>query len=37
MIADYQADDVLTVDHSRAARDDAVAFVAFCERVIDGT
>jgi uncharacterized protein (UPF0332 family) len=37
LIADYEADESLTIDHARAARDDAVAFVAFCERVIDGT
>lgn len=35
LIADYDAEDTLTVEHARRARQDAVAFVAFCERLID--
>jgi uncharacterized protein (UPF0332 family) len=35
LIADYDAEDTLTVEHARRAREDAVAFVAFCERLID--
>jgi len=35
LIADYEAEDTLTVEHARAARDEAVAFIAFCERSID--
>jgi uncharacterized protein (UPF0332 family) len=34
LIADYDAVDILTSDDARAARDEAVAFVSFCERVI---
>jgi len=37
LIADYQAVDMLTVDHAKSARDDAVIFVAFCERLIETT
>lgn len=35
LIADYDAVDTLTAEHARAARDDAAAFVAFCEKAID--
>jgi uncharacterized protein (UPF0332 family) len=35
LIADYEADDTLTLEHARAARDDATAFIAFCERLTD--
>ena len=35
LIADYDAVDTLKVEDAGAARDDAVAFVAFCERMID--
>jgi uncharacterized protein (UPF0332 family) len=35
LIADYQAVDMLTVDHAKSARDDAIIFVAFCERLIN--
>jgi len=35
LIADYDAEDTLTVEHARRAREDAVAFIAFCERLID--
>lgn len=35
LIADYEAEDVLTIGHARAARDEAVAFVSFRERLID--
>lgn len=35
LIADYDAVDTLKTEDARAARDDASAFVAFCERVID--
>lgn len=34
LIADYQAVESLTIEHARSARDDAVAFVAFCERML---
>ncbi len=34
LIADYNAEDLLTNAHARAAREDAVAFVEFCERVV---
>ncbi len=34
LIADYDADDVLTIVHARDARDDAVGFVAFCARLL---
>jgi len=34
LIADYEAQDTLTVEHARAARNEAVAFVSFCERLI---
>lgn len=37
LIADYDAVDTLTAEHARAARDDAVAFIAFCEKLIDAT
>ena len=37
LIADYEAEDTLTLEHARTARDDAVAFVSFCERVIGET
>lgn len=36
LIADYDAIDTLTVDDARDARDDAVSFVSFCEKLIDG-
>lgn len=35
LVADYDAVDTLTTDDARHARDDAVSFVAFCERLID--
>lgn len=35
LIADYDAVDTLSTDDVRHARDDAVSFVAFCERLID--
>jgi len=35
LIADYQAVDMLTVEHAKSARDDAVIFVSFCERLIE--
>jgi uncharacterized protein (UPF0332 family) len=35
LIADYDAVDTLTVDDARMARDEAVAFIAFCERLLD--
>lgn len=35
LIGDYDAVDTLTVEDARAARDEAVAFIAFCERLID--
>ena len=34
LIADYEAEETLTVEHARTARDEAVAFVSFCERLI---
>ena len=34
LIADYQAVDSLTIEHAKSARDDAVVFVAFCERML---
>jgi uncharacterized protein (UPF0332 family) len=34
LIADYQAVDMLTIDHAKSARDDAIAFVSFCERMV---
>jgi hypothetical protein len=34
-MADYQAVDTLTVEHAKSARDHAVVFVAFCERLIE--
>ena len=34
LIADYEADDVLTIVHARDARDDAAGFVAFCSRLL---
>lgn len=34
LIADYDAVDTLTVEDARAARDEAVSFVSFCERLI---
>lgn len=34
LIADYEAMDTLTIEHARSARDDAIAFVSFCERTI---
>ncbi len=34
LIADYEADDVLTIVHARDARDDAAGFVAFCARLL---
>ena len=37
LIADYDAVDTLTMQDARTARDDAMAFVAFCERLIDQT
>jgi uncharacterized protein (UPF0332 family) len=36
LIADYDAVDTLSVEDARMARDEAVSFVAFCERLIDG-
>jgi uncharacterized protein (UPF0332 family) len=36
LIADYEAMDTLTMAHARSARDDAIAFVAFCERSVGG-
>lgn len=36
LIADYDAIDTLTVDDACDAKDDAVAFVSFCEKLIDG-
>lgn len=35
LIADYEAVDTLTIEHAKSARDDAVAFVSFCERIVD--
>lgn len=35
MIGDYQFVGTLNVQHARSARDDAVAFVSFCERQIE--
>jgi uncharacterized protein (UPF0332 family) len=35
LIADYDAEDNLTIEHARRARDDAVSFVSFCDRLID--
>lgn len=35
LIADYDAVDILKTEDASAARDDAIAFVAFCERLID--
>ncbi|MDP2334717.1 MAG: hypothetical protein Q8M19_28905 [Reyranella sp.] len=37
LIADYEAEDTLTVEHARAARDEAIAFVSFCERLLGGS
>ena len=37
LITDYEAEDVLTVEHARVARDEAVAFVSFCERLTGAT
>jgi uncharacterized protein (UPF0332 family) len=34
LIADYDAEDTLTIEHARRARDDCTAFVAFCERLV---
>jgi uncharacterized protein (UPF0332 family) len=34
LIADYEATDTLTIEHARSAREDALAFAAFCEGVI---
>ena len=34
LIADYEAEETLTVEHARIARDEAVAFISFCERLI---
>jgi uncharacterized protein (UPF0332 family) len=34
LIADYQAVDTLTIDHAKSAREDAIAFVSFCERMV---
>jgi uncharacterized protein (UPF0332 family) len=34
LIADYDAEDNLTIEHARRARDDAVSFVSFCDRLI---
>ncbi|MCX7366104.1 MAG: HEPN domain-containing protein [Alphaproteobacteria bacterium] len=34
LIADYEAEDLLTVEHVRTARDEAVSFISFCERLI---
>lgn len=35
LIADYDAVDTLGADDARVARDEAVQFVMFCERLID--
>jgi hypothetical protein len=35
LIADPDITNTLTVEDSRIARDDAVVFVAFCERLIE--
>jgi hypothetical protein len=35
LIADYDAVDTLGLDDARVARDEAVQFVMFCERLID--
>jgi hypothetical protein len=35
LIADYQFVGTLNVQHARSARDDAVAFVSFCERLLE--
>jgi uncharacterized protein (UPF0332 family) len=35
LIADYDAVDTLGIDDARVARDEAVLFVLFCERLID--
>ena len=35
LIADYEMINTLTVDDACIARDDAVAFVSFCERLIE--
>jgi len=35
MIGDYQFVGTLNIEHARSARDDAVAFVSFCERLIE--
>ena len=35
LIADYEMTNTLTVDDACIARDDAVAFVSFCERLIE--
>ena len=35
LIADYDAVDTLGLDDARVARDEAVLFVMFCERLID--
>jgi uncharacterized protein (UPF0332 family) len=34
LIADYEATDTLTIEHARSAREDALAFVSFCESLI---
>ena len=34
LIADYEAEETLTVEHARTARDEAASFIAFCERLI---
>jgi uncharacterized protein (UPF0332 family) len=35
LIADHDVTNTLTVEDARVARDDAVAFVSFCERLIE--
>lgn len=37
LIADYEAQDTLTVEHARAARDEAIVFISFCERLLGGS
>jgi uncharacterized protein (UPF0332 family) len=35
LIADYEAEDTLTIEHAKSARDDAVTFIAFCEGMVN--
>ena len=37
LLADYDTVDTLQAEDARAARDDAAAFIAFCEKLIDAT